>query len=92
MLILRVRENGATLPVTGATGITFLFRPPQGPVRSYAGQVHDGPKGQLRFTTTAADKFDQPGSWEVQVRFTLGLWTGHSSVERFTVLPNLPEQ
>ena len=87
-LVLQVMENGAILPVTGATAIQFYLKKPNKSVVVRTGVVHNGALGQLRYTTVAGD-LDQSGLWVAQAAFVLGTWDGRSSKKEFPVGSNL---
>lgn len=84
-----IKEDGTAIDVSTATDISFIFRMPDGTVKTKTGTFKtDGSDGIVRYTTIA-DDLDQAGAIDLQVQLTLGAWTGCTEIETFQVLDSI---
>lgn len=94
-IVATVKEDGAAVNISSATGKRFIFRTPEGGlIVKDATFTTTGTDGKLQYTTEATffDK-KQPelvGQWMGQVELeSLGTWTGTSTTFSFKVEPTL---
>jgi hypothetical protein len=93
-LVLTVYENGAVLPITGATGLQIHFeRPDKTFFTKTAAFYTDGSDGKVHYITTSEDDLDQAGTWKAQAFFNLSGWQGHSDHQtEFPVYENTEDE
>ena len=78
-ILLKVREGGRRLDLSGASVKRLVLTKPDGnEVVREAAFLTDGTDGGLVYTT-APGEMDQPGLWTLQAELTLGVWIGRSS-------------
>jgi hypothetical protein len=78
-IVVKVREGGRRLDLSGATLKKIVLTKPDGnEVAREAGFLTDGRDGGLVYTTLPGE-IDQPGLWQVQAQVALGAWSGRSS-------------
>ncbi len=65
-----VKEDNASVDVSGATSVKFSAHPPGGTVKSFtAAFTNTGTDGKVRYTTVSGD-INVPGTWRIQVLIT----------------------
>lgn len=65
-----IKEDDASVDVSGATSVKFSAHPPGGTVKSFtAANTTDGTDGKVRYTTLDGD-INVPGTWRIQALIT----------------------
>lgn len=92
VLVVTVKEDGAAVNISSATGKRFIFRPPQGaPIVKDATFTTTGTDGKLQYTFEASFlkkslRRELVGKWTGEVELEeLGTWTGTSTHFSFNV-------
>lgn len=89
-LEMEIWENGAGLDISAATAKTMDIEDPDGNVITKAAVfVTDGADFKMEYVTEDASILHTDGTWRRQVKFTMGTWTGKSTIYSFRVEPNL---
>ena len=87
---LTIEEDGSAVNVSGVSTKQIKFTDPGGTVTTQTATFYtDGTDGIIQYTTVDGD-LDVVGEWQAQA-YVAGLsgWTGHSTIHRFRVEPNL---
>jgi hypothetical protein len=83
-------QDGATVDLSSATLIRFIFEKPDGTLLTVNGEkATDGTDGKVKYVVQAGD-LSQVGLWRYQTLITLPFAELYSNISKFKVLGNLP--
>jgi len=75
--------------LTGAEVLTLKVKNPDGILKEWPALVFEVYSAQ--YITTLITDLDKKGEWEIQLYAELASgWIGHSDIQSFEVLPNIP--